>query len=60
MKLNLLIFGGSSALVVVCFVIGTRTNPNAPVHSHGGWAIFYDGSRTRTSNRTCCDVTMKY
>ena len=43
MKLNLLIFGGSSALVVVCFVIG-----HALIETHiftvmAGWAIFIMG-----------------
>ena len=44
MKLNLLIFGGSSALVVVCLVLA-----NALIQAHlftilVGWAIFMVGA----------------
>jgi len=44
MKLNLLIFGGSSALVVVCLVLA-----NALIQAHlftimVGWAIFMAGA----------------
>ena len=43
MKLNLLVFGGSSALAVICFVIG-----HALIQTHmftvmAGWAIFVVG-----------------
>ena len=42
MKLNLLVFGGSSALAVICFVIG-----HALIQTHMftimGWAIFVMG-----------------
>ena len=44
MKLNLLIFGGSSALVVVCLVLANALIPAHLFTILVGWAIFMVGA----------------
>ena len=43
MKLNLLVFGGSSALAVICFVIGHALIQTHMFSVMAGWAMFVVG-----------------